>query len=47
MWAPTAQRVYILVFDDEGHYNEDGKVQDHENGQEHALTRDADGIWSL
>ncbi|WP_339236869.1 type I pullulanase [Paenibacillus sp. FSL R5-0517] len=47
LWAPTAQQVDILIFEDEGHYNEEGKVQEHKGEREHSLTRDADGIWTL
>ncbi|CAI6078385.1 Glycogen debranching enzyme [Paenibacillus sp. JJ-100] len=47
LWAPTAVRVDILIFEDEGEYNELGNVVQHDNGQSYAMTRDADGIWHL
>ncbi|WDQ32504.1 type I pullulanase [Paenibacillus marchantiae] len=47
LWAPTAQQVSILIFDDEGHYDASGKVTEHDDGQQRSMTRDPDGIWSL
>ncbi|WP_440111802.1 type I pullulanase [Paenibacillus sp. QZ-Y1] len=47
VWAPTAQQVSILIFDNEGNYNDSGKVTAHDDGQEQSMTRDPDGIWSI
>lgn len=42
LWAPTAQQVSILIFDDEGHYDANGKVTEHDDGQKRSMTRDPD-----
>ncbi|WP_434756456.1 type I pullulanase [Paenibacillus amylolyticus] len=47
VWAPTAQLVNILIFENEGEYNALGNVTNHEDGQAYAMTRDTEGIWQL
>ncbi|WP_342552419.1 type I pullulanase [Paenibacillus sp. FSL R7-0652] len=47
VWAPTAQLVHILIFEDEGEYNDLGIVTNHDNGQAYEMKRDTDGIWQL
>lgn len=47
LWAPTAQQVSLLIFDDEGRYDASGKVTEHDDGQKRLMTRDPDGIWSV
>ncbi|WP_429349972.1 type I pullulanase [Paenibacillus sp. 4624] len=47
VWAPTAQLVHILIFENEGEYNDLGEVTYHEDGQAFEMTRDPDGIWEL
>jgi pullulanase len=46
LWAPTAQKVSIAVYDNQGNY--DGAfVTDHTGGQETEMVRAANGVWSL
>ncbi|QOS80680.1 type I pullulanase [Paenibacillus sp. JNUCC31] len=47
VWAPTAQQVSILIFENEGNYDASGKVTEHDDGQKRSMTRDPDGIWSV
>ncbi|MBU5355555.1 type I pullulanase [Paenibacillus barcinonensis] len=47
LWAPTAQLVHILIFENEGEYNELGIVTGHDEGRAYEMVRDADGIWQV
>ncbi|WP_413373072.1 type I pullulanase [Paenibacillus taichungensis] len=47
LWAPIAQQVSILIFNDEGRYDASGKVTEYDDGQKRSMTRDPDGIWSV
>jgi pullulanase len=47
VWAPTATKVSVALYDDAGAYNENGEVTDHTGGREIEMTRDESGVWSL
>ncbi|PLR66776.1 type I pullulanase [Bacillus sp. UMB0893] len=46
LWAPTAEKVSVALFDDAGTYNEAGLVEDHTNGSEREMDRSDNGVWS-
>ncbi|MFC6333732.1 type I pullulanase [Paenibacillus septentrionalis] len=46
LWAPTASEVAVVIYEDAGQYNNQGKVEDHSGGQETPLTRSSNGVWS-
>ena len=47
VWAPTAKKVSLALYDDAGEYDANGKVLDHSGGEEIAMTRDNDsGVWA-
>lgn len=47
VWAPTAPQVTLVLYEDAGVYNEEGKVTDHEGGMEYEMVRTPDGVWSV
>lgn len=46
VWAPTATEVELVIYNDEGEYNEFGAVTDNTDGTEVAMTRNSTGVWS-
>ncbi|OON96499.1 MAG: type I pullulanase [Candidatus Epulonipiscioides saccharophilum] len=47
VWAPTAQSVSLMLYDDAGEYNENGLVLDHSTGTELAMDYDSStGTWA-
>ncbi len=47
LWAPTATKVSLALYDDYGKYNEHGKVTDHTGGKEIEMNRASNGVWSV
>ncbi|CAM2923978.1 type I pullulanase [Paenibacillus sediminis] len=47
VWAPTAQKVSVALYDNVGTYNEQGLVTDNTGGQETEMNRSDNGVWSL
>lgn len=47
IWAPTAERVVLSLYENAGEYDECGNVVDHSGGQEFPLTRNEYGVWTL
>src|SRR5690606_1763219 len=47
VWAPTAMKVSVALYDDAGEYNDAGVVEDHSGGEETEMTRASNGVWSL
>ena len=47
VWAPTAQAVFVALYDDPGQYNTAGKVTSHETDQMQPMDRDTKtGVWT-
>lgn len=46
VWAPTAEQVRVVLYDDAGVYDQDGIVQEHDGGREFPMCRDNRGVWS-
>lgn len=44
VWAPTAVKVTLVLFETEGKYNEEGYVLDNSDGVEYEM-KSTDGIW--
>ncbi len=47
LWAPTANSVQLVLYDDPGQYDEAGIVTSHRNGQEIGMARRDDGVWTV
>ena len=47
VWAPTASLVSLVLYKDAGHYNSEGQVTDHSNGNEISMEKDEYGVWSI
>lgn len=47
LWAPTAEKVSVALYDEAGSYNENGVVTDHSGGDESAMTNSSNGVWEL
>ncbi|EOD01859.1 type I pullulanase [Caldisalinibacter kiritimatiensis] len=47
VWAPTATKVSVALYDDSGTYNEQGLVLDHTGGREIEMNKGDRGVWSL
>ncbi|MCX7920926.1 MAG: type I pullulanase [Clostridia bacterium] len=46
VWAPTAVKVSLALYDNAGIYNESGVVTDHTGGQETLMQKDSEsGVW--
>ncbi|MCX7922220.1 MAG: type I pullulanase [Clostridia bacterium] len=46
VWAPTASKVSLALYDNAGIYDESGTVKDHTGGQETAMTKVGNGVWA-
>ncbi|WP_335870594.1 type I pullulanase [Bacillus sp. 2205SS5-2] len=46
VWAPTATKVSLALYPNQGIYNEAGIVTDHSGGTEVAMTRSDQGVWA-
>ncbi|MHA0855651.1 type I pullulanase [Paenibacillus sp. CMAA1364] len=46
IWAPTALRVSLVIYQDDGHYNQLGQVEQYNDGMEIVMCIDQDGVWS-
>lgn len=46
LWAPTASKVSLAVYDNAGNY-EGAFVTEHTNGQEREMDRAPNGVWSI
>ncbi|AZB43322.1 type I pullulanase [Bacillus sp. FJAT-42376] len=46
VWAPTAQKVSLVLFDSAGTYTEQGTVEQHKDGNEQSMERAENGVWS-
>lgn len=47
LWAPTAKDVSLVLYDNAGNYDENGKVTDNADGKEIPMTKEEKGVWSL
>ncbi|WP_081943526.1 type I pullulanase [Caloranaerobacter azorensis] len=47
VWAPTAKKVSVALYDDAGDYNSLGIVEDHSGGREIEMSREENGVWTL
>ncbi|WP_427338399.1 type I pullulanase [Caloranaerobacter sp. DY30410] len=47
VWAPTAKKVSVALYDDAGEYNSLGIVEDHSGGREIEMSREENGVWTL
>ncbi len=47
LWAPTAKKVSVALYQQQGQFNEFGRVTDHTGGQETEMTRASNGVWSV
>ncbi|MDU4117877.1 MAG: type I pullulanase [Clostridium perfringens] len=47
LWAPTAKEVSLVLYDNEGTYDENGKVTDNTGGREISMKKENKGVWSL
>ena len=47
VWAPTAEKVSLALYDTQGTYIENGTVPDNTGGQEAVMTRTSNGVWSI
>ncbi|SCN24518.1 Pullulanase precursor [Clostridium sp. N3C] len=45
VWAPTATKVSVVLYNDAGQYNEVGLVTNHEGGTEYEMSRSEEGAW--
>lgn len=46
LWAPTAMKVTLALYDDAGVYDASGTVRDHTGGQESEMSRSDNGVWA-
>jgi|GEM_PF-19838 len=46
VWAPTAKKVSLMLYEDMGVYNEQGVVTSHVDGQEVVMNRLDQGVWT-
>ncbi|MGD7008006.1 type I pullulanase [Metabacillus sp. 84] len=46
VWAPTAEKVSLVLYDSAGTYTEQGTVNDHADGTEQVMRREDNGVWS-
>lgn len=46
VWAPTATKVSVALYDNAGTYNEAGVVLDHTGSTEYLMNRAENGVWS-
>ncbi|MCQ4086231.1 type I pullulanase [Saccharibacillus sp. JS10] len=47
VWVPGAEKVQVVIYDDEGQYDKAGKVTDHSGGRELKMEEDEYGVWSI
>lgn len=47
VWAPTAKKVTLALYDNQGTYNSEGKVTDHTGGREVEMHRADNGVWAV
>lgn len=47
VWAPTATKLNLVLYDDAGVYNKDGLVTDHTDGEEMPMERNDNGVWQI
>ncbi|KZZ86399.1 type I pullulanase [Bacillus sp. SJS] len=47
VWAPTAKKASVALFDTQGTYTDQGTVNQHSNGKEIAMNRADNGVWSV
>lgn len=45
LWAPTADQVHLVIYEDAGAYDEQGQVRHDEGGLEWSMHRHDDGVW--
>ncbi len=45
VWAPTASKVSVALYDDAGQYDDNGLVRNHEDGTEYEMARSEEGVW--
>ncbi|WP_246246396.1 type I pullulanase [Paenibacillus lemnae] len=46
LWAPGAEAVSLMLYEDEGKYDSSGMVQDHHGGIEVTMNMQDQGVWS-
>ena len=47
VWAPTAKKVSLMLYNNPGIYNDDGIVVDHTDGKEFSMKKLTRGIWRV
>lgn len=46
LWAPTATDVNLVIYENQGIYNDEGKVTDHSDGYEISM-KEENGVWQV
>lgn len=46
VWAPTAEKTELLIYDNAGIYNDSGYVTDNTNGKAYDMTSSSNGVWT-
>ena len=46
VWAPTAQEIYLKLYEDAGEYNEFGRVENHSGGRAILMDKAESGLWT-
>ncbi|MDO3409069.1 type I pullulanase [Saccharibacillus sp. CPCC 101409] len=47
VWVPGAEKVSVVIYEDEGVYDAAGRVTDHAGGRELTMEEDEYGVWSI